>query len=234
MKVYEKIAAITADLSKIGISKDSKNAQQGYAFRGIDQVYGALSPLLARHGLCILPRVTDRQVTERQNRNGGTLFYTTLTVEFDFVAAEDGSKHTIVTVGEAMDSGDKSSNKAMSAAYKYAAFMTFCVPTEGDNDADANTHEVAPRKPDLKLDPRGDMGKNANPAEVEYFVEQFKAAMDLDAEEGDIAKAVYAIHEQVSANHELYIAVGDALGAKYGVRFKNAIKGWVKMAKEAK
>ena len=152
MKVYEKIAAITADLSKIGISKDSKNSQQGYAFRGIDQVYGALSPLLAKHGLCILPRVTDRQVTERQNRNGGTLFYTTLTVEFDFVAAEDGSKHTIVTVGEAMDSGDKSSNKAMSAAYKYSAFMTFCVPTEGDNDADASTHEVNPNQSRKILD----------------------------------------------------------------------------------
>lgn len=152
MKIYEKIAAITADLSKIGISKDSKNSQQGYAFRGIDQVYGALSPLLAKHGLCILPRVTDRQVTERQNRNGGTLFYTTLTVEFDFVAAEDGSKHTIVTVGEAMDSGDKSSNKAMSAAYKYAAFMTFCVPTEGDNDADASTHEVKPNQSRKILD----------------------------------------------------------------------------------
>lgn len=152
MKVYEKIAAITADLSKIGISKDSKNSQQGYAFRGIDQVYCALSPLLAKHGLCILPRVTDRQVTERQNRNGGTLFYTTLTVEFDFVASEDGSKHTIVTIGEAMDSGDKSSNKAMSAAYKYAAFMTFCVPTEGDNDADASTHEVKPNQSRKILD----------------------------------------------------------------------------------
>lgn len=229
MKVYEKIAAITADLSKIGISKDSKNAQQGYAFRGIDQVYGALSPLLAKHGLCILPRVTDRQVAERQNRNGGTLFYTTLTVEFDFVASEDGSKHTIVTIGEAMDSGDKSSNKAMSAAYKYAAFMTFCVPTEGDNDADASTHEVAPRKPDLKLDPRGDLGKNANPAEVSEWVEQFKAAFDLDAEERDIALAVYAIHERISNNHDLYVAVADALGSK----LKNALKAYVKMAKEA-
>jgi hypothetical protein len=59
------------------------------------------------------------------------------------VAAEDGSKHTVVTVGEAMDSGDKASNKAMSAAYKYAAFQTFCIPTEGDNDADSTTHEVA-------------------------------------------------------------------------------------------
>ena len=143
MKVYEKIAAVTAELSKIGISKDSKNQSQGYAFRGIDAVYGALSPLLSKHGLCILPRVTDRQVIERQNRQGTALFYVTLTVEFDFVAAEDASKHTVVTVGEAMDSGDKASNKAMSAAYKYAAFQTFCIPTEGDNDADSQTHEVA-------------------------------------------------------------------------------------------
>jgi hypothetical protein len=143
MKVYEKIAAVTAELSKIGISKNSKNQSQGYAFRGIDAVYGALSPLLSKHGLCILPRVTDRQVIERQNRQGTALFYVTLTVEFDFVAAEDGSKHTVITVGEAMDSGDKASNKAMSAAYKYAAFQAFCIPTEGDNDADSQTHEVA-------------------------------------------------------------------------------------------
>lgn len=148
MKVYEKIAAITAELSKIGISKDSKNQSQGYKFRGIDQVYGALSPLLAKHGLCILPRVKEREVIERQNRQGTALFYVTLTVEFDFVAAEDGSKHTVITVGEAMDSGDKASNKAMSAAYKYAAFQTFCIPTEGDNDADGTTHEVAAAETD--------------------------------------------------------------------------------------
>ena len=149
MKVYEKISAITAELSRIGISKDSQNTQQGYAFRGIDQVYSALSPLLAKHGLCILPRVTDRHVAERINKSGTALFYVTLTVEFDFVAAEDGSKHTVVTVGEAMDSGDKASNKAMSAAYKYCALQAFCVPTEGDNDADATTHEVAAEQTEL-------------------------------------------------------------------------------------
>ena len=46
-------------------------------------------------------------------------------------------------IGEAMDSGDKATNKAMSAAYKYAAFQTFAIPTEGTPDADAETHEVA-------------------------------------------------------------------------------------------
>jgi len=159
MKIYEKIAAVTAELSKVGISKDSKNQSQGYAFRGIDQVYGALSPLLSKHGLCILPRVTDRQVIERQNKSGTALFYVTLTVEFDFVAAEDGSKHTVVTIGEAMDSGDKASNKAMSAAYKYAAFQAFCIPTEAD-DADAHTHEVAAPVVDSAIEAAVDLATN--------------------------------------------------------------------------
>jgi len=67
--------------------------------------------------------------------------------EFDFVCAEDGSKATARTFGEAMDSGDKATNKAMSAAYKYACFQTFAIPTEGDNDADAHTHQIAATKP---------------------------------------------------------------------------------------
>lgn len=140
--VYAAIAAVMSDMAKEGISKGSKNAQQGYVFRGIDAVYNALAPKLAAHGLCILPRVVAKEASERESKNGGVLLYTRLTVEFDLVSAKDGSKHTICTVGEAMDSADKSSNKAMSAAYKYAAFMAFCIPTEGDNDADATTHEV--------------------------------------------------------------------------------------------
>lgn len=34
----------------------------------------------------------------------------------------------------------------MSAAYKYAAFQAFAIPTEGDNDADSHTQEVAPKQ----------------------------------------------------------------------------------------
>ena len=145
MNVYQAISAVQKDLSTQGISKDRKNMQgSGYAFRGIDDVYNALAPFLAKHGLCILPRVLTRESVERQSKAGGALFYITVEVEFDLVAA-DGSKHTIKTFGEAMDSGDKATNKAMSAAYKYACMQSFCIPTEGDNDADAQTHQVAPK-----------------------------------------------------------------------------------------
>ena len=144
MKVYEAINKIQAELASVGIAKDSRNQAQGYNFRGIDSVYNALANLLANNGLCILPRCTERICVERVTAKGTTLFYVTIRVEFDFVAREDGSKHTIITYGEAMDSGDKATNKAMSAAYKYACLQAFCIPTEGDNDADSTTHTVIP------------------------------------------------------------------------------------------
>jgi hypothetical protein len=145
VKVYAAINAVQASLAKTGITKDRTNTQgSGYKFRGIDDVYNAIAPLLAEHGLCILPRVLARESVERQSRSGGALFYVTVEAEFDFVAVEDGSKHIVKTFGEAMDSGDKATNKAMSAAYKYAAFQAFAIPTESDNDADAHTHEVKP------------------------------------------------------------------------------------------
>jgi hypothetical protein len=146
MDVYKKIAAVSAKMAHDGISKARNNQQQGYKFRGIDDVYNALAPVLAENELVILPRVLSREVTERTTSKGGNLFYVVVEAEFDIVAASDGSKHTIKTYGEAMDSADKATNKAMSAAYKYAAMQTFCIPTEGDNDADAQTHEIAPRQ----------------------------------------------------------------------------------------
>lgn len=143
-KVYECISAVQRQLAVEGIAKDSKNAQQGYNFRGIDAVYNALSPILALHKLCILPRMLKREVVERESAANKALFYVTVEAEFDIVAAEDGSKHVVRTFGEAMDSGDKATNKAMSAAYKYAVMQAFAIPTQGDNDADATTHDVKP------------------------------------------------------------------------------------------
>jgi hypothetical protein len=144
--VYQLIAAVAGELAQAGISKSQRNTQgSGYNFRGIDDVYNAVGPVLARHGLVILPRCISRECIERVSGKGNALFYVTVEAEFDFVSSIDGSKHTVTMFGEAMDSGDKATNKAMSAAYKYAMFQAFCIPTEGDNDADAQTHTVMSR-----------------------------------------------------------------------------------------
>jgi hypothetical protein len=147
--VYQLIAAVSAAIAHDGISKSRKNAQQGYNFRGIDDVYNALAPVLAKHGLVILPRILTRQCVERTSKSGSAQFFVTVEAEFDFVSSHDSSRHVVRTFGEAQDSADKATNKAMSAAYKYAAFQTFCIPTEGDNDADASTPEPsAPTAPE--------------------------------------------------------------------------------------
>lgn len=169
MKVYKAINAVQSDLSREGIGKDRTNTFDNYNFRGIDDVYNALSPLLAKHGLCILPRVLSRESVERVSQKGGALFYVTVEAEFDFVSAEDGSKHTVKTFGEAMDRGDKATNKAMSAAYKYAAFQTFAIPTEGNPDADSETHQVKTQR-EKDLD---DLAA--------YMVEMHEASKDMEA-----------------------------------------------------
>lgn len=153
-EVYTAISNVMAQMSKEGIGKDRKNSQQGYNFRGIDDVYNTLCGVLAANRLVILPYVQDMQRDERQTKSGGALNYTILTVDFTLVSAVDGSQAVVRMIGEAMDSADKSSNKAQSAALKYAALQVFMIPTEGDNDPDATTHEVAPRKAEKpKLDP---------------------------------------------------------------------------------
>lgn len=153
MNVYQCINRVQTALNRTGISKD-RTTQQGasFMFRGIDDVYNAISPLLAEAGLCILPRMISRHCDERQNTAGKALFYVTVEAEFDLVSAEDGTLHTIRTFGEAMDSGDKATNKAMSAAYKYACFQAFAIPTEGDNDPDAHVHEVSRTMPESAIE----------------------------------------------------------------------------------
>jgi hypothetical protein len=154
MTVYDCIVGVSREIAQQGIAKTRSNAQQGYKFRGIEDVQNALAPLLAKYRLVILPRILSRTVVEHSSRNGGVLFYVTVEAEFDFVSAADGSHHVVKTYGEAMDSADKGTNKAMSAAYKYAAFQTFCIPTEGDNDADASSPEpVIQIKRDTKAEP---------------------------------------------------------------------------------
>lgn len=194
MKVYQAINNVQRDLAKLGIAKNSRNTQgSGYNFRGIDAVYNALSPLMAEHGLIIMPRVIERDVAERQSKQGGALFYTVLKVEYDFVSAEDGSKHTVCAYGEAMDSGDKSTNKAMSAAYKYAAFQAFCIPTEAQ-DADAETHEVAVKTiTEAQVATLEDLIE-ANGRDKAKLMQFFKVASLSDLTEKQYAQAVSAVN----------------------------------------
>lgn len=147
--VARAILGVMDDLAKVGIAKDRTNQQQHFQYRGIDDLRNTLAPLLVKHKLLIISRVLERQLIERESKQGGALFSVVLKIEYEFLSVEDESTKTVGPFyGEAMDSGDKATNKALSIAYKYMAFDTFCIRTEGIDEAahdpDATAHEVAP------------------------------------------------------------------------------------------
>lgn len=147
MEIHQKIPVI---MSEIGaIQKAKKNAQQGFMYRGVDDVMNALQPLLHKHGVFIVPEVLEQKREERQTSKGGNLIYSVCTIKYTFYAG-DGSFITAVVIGEGMDSGDKATNKAMAIAFKYACFQVFCIPTEEMKDPDADTPEPSMPKENAK------------------------------------------------------------------------------------
>lgn len=134
--IYKNIIACLKDIKAIG--KNSKNKIQGFMYRGIDDVMNELNPILSKNNVFIVPTILESTREEKLTAKGGTLIYTLLKVKYTFYA-EDGSNIECIVIGEAMDSGDKSTNKAMSIAMKYALFQVFCIPTEDDPDKDSYT-----------------------------------------------------------------------------------------------
>lgn len=142
-KIYEAMINIMRDIKAIGKDKQSS----GYAtfnYRGIDDVYNALNPVMSKHGVFCVPELIDSNREERTSAKEKVVAYVTVKVRYTFYA-EDGSSVSCVVAGEGMDSGDKATPKALSGAMKYALFQTFCIPTEELADPDAEVDQLAPR-----------------------------------------------------------------------------------------
>lgn len=137
-KIYKAIANVMKDIGAVG--KDSVNGDDGYKYRSIDAVMNALNPAMVKNGVIIVPKVIESKREERVKEDGNYLIFSVVQVSYTFYA-EDGSFVETVVIGEAMDDGDKSMNKAMSAAYKYACSQTFCIPTGELLDSEKDSHK---------------------------------------------------------------------------------------------
>ena len=171
MNIYESVAAVQSDVDFI--SKD-KQVQSGgtYKYRGVDQVLNTLHPLFAKHKVFAVPEVLE--ILERETRTtqkGGSVLYQVLKVKYTFYA-EDGTSVSATVVGEAMDSGDKVSNKCMSVAYKYACFQILSIPTEENTvDPDDTNEPLKPPKNKPKEEQKNTNGEEGfNPEDYKCSV----------------------------------------------------------------
>lgn len=134
------IAAVMEDVQ--AVKKSDKNTQQGFNFRGIDAVVNAVGPALRKHGVLVLPKVEEFNYGSVEvGKNRTPMGHVTLVVEYQFVGPE-GDSLSAKVAGEAMDSGDKATAKAMSVAFRTALLQALALPTD-EPDPDASSYERA-------------------------------------------------------------------------------------------
>jgi len=152
--IYTKLADIQAEVG--AIAKERINQQQGFKFRGVEDVLNMLHGLLAKHRVVVVPEKVGERHEERPSKSGGIIIERIYDIKYTMYA-EDGSSVSAIVPGEGMDSGDKASNKALSGSYKYWAFLTFSIPTEGVL-IDGDNGSPEPGKSQPKAEPQGEPG----------------------------------------------------------------------------
>jgi len=133
--------ALSEVMKAVGaISKKDKNTAQGFNFRGIDSVVNAVSPALQKFGVVVVPSVEEYDYqTVEIGRNRTAMGHVRVKVTYTFIGVNgDAIKATVV--GEAMDSGDKATAKAMSVAFRTALLQSLSLPTD-EVDPDAHSYE---------------------------------------------------------------------------------------------
>jgi hypothetical protein len=138
LNIFQTINRVMAD---IGVIAKDKISDQHYNYRGVDQVMNALQPAMIKHGLFIVPEVLENFREVKTTSKGNIVQSVVMKLKYRFYAV-DGSYVDAFVIGEAMDSGDKASNKALSIAYKYACFQVFSIPTEEIKDPDDENHQL--------------------------------------------------------------------------------------------
>lgn len=135
--VFAAVAAVAAEIGAVG--KDAQSGKGGdqwsYKYRGIESVMNALHPILARHGVTIVPRVVDGQHEWVKGSDRLSVMH----YAYD-VYGPDGSMFTGSLVAEGYGQRDKSAVIASSYAWRQFVCLLFSIPTEDMRDPeDDNT-----------------------------------------------------------------------------------------------
>lgn len=166
--IHQRMVAIIDELPAIG--KNQRNTEQNFNFRGHDDVLNALTPLLAKHGVLIVPRVLERVSDRRQTRSGAVMYEVNLHIEYSFYGS---AGDTIIgsAWGEGTDMGDKATMKAGTMAFKAILNQSFAINTQegAEHDTDKHTPEETVRAEDVKI-------AMASDEEVEKFLADMAAA----------------------------------------------------------
>jgi hypothetical protein len=131
--IYQALALVMRDTLPVG--KDQVNQHQRYNFRGIDDLMSAVAGPMRTHGVFIIPSVADL----RSERRGEKMTAVFLTMSYR-IYGPSGDFIEASVPGEASDTADKATNKAMSAALKYLLLQVLMIPIDARSIDDGDRH----------------------------------------------------------------------------------------------
>ena len=194
-EIVKAIHSIQSGLGNIAKSGTAPAQMGGYKFLSVDDVIGAVRPLMNENNVIMTVSLTDLRTEfthghqDTTGRVGKTNTHVFVTYEFTFTSAIDGSSVSTTVVGEGLDGQDKGTRKATTSAQNIALIETFFIqtgePDEHDGQNGADAVDSTPAKPISQAQQRAQAA--AKPA-----------ASDEKSAEGKAAQAWIA--EQINSN----------------------------------
>lgn len=148
MNIFEKMAAITAELQTVAKNLTVQQTKtSSYKAVGERDVLDAVKPLESKYGVYSYPasrEILESNLLESESEYQGkvtkkTTFMTRIQTVYRFVNTEKPDEFIeTTTFAEGIDSQDKGSGKAMTYADKYALMKAYKISTGDDPDQDAS------------------------------------------------------------------------------------------------
>lgn len=154
--LYKKLLLITEEIGKI--DKTGSNSAQGYRFIEQAQVVAEVRVQLAKHGVVIIPetvsRTIDRYVVTKPGYKQGdppkeqASYHVNVVSRYTIINADNPEERITCEwdAGEALDTSDKATNKAVTASDKYFLMKLFKISDRDDPDASSQEAHVEPPK----------------------------------------------------------------------------------------
>ena len=192
--VFKAIPKIMADIKFV--SKDQKNQQQGFKFRGIDDVYNAVQKIMAKHGVFTVPKIVQRKRWEVVSKQGAKGFHILNQYRFRFYGS-DGSYFDCFTDGEGIDYGDKGSNKCAAISHKYALLQVLSIPTAETDDPDKEAHEI---KAGAKGSPAHASPSKERKVTQKQIARLFALLSNTEMTQAELKDAIYTSYKKESTS----------------------------------
>lgn len=180
--IYQAMNDVMKEVGYVKKSGRMSGYGASYTFAGEGDLIAALRPACVEHGIVIHP-LEMQQIHQDSyiTSNDKNMNRTEVVLTYRFAHAPSGSFCDVTVAGEGADTGDKSSNKAMTGAFKYALRQAFMIETGDD--------------PDVTPSDDGEQSKQDAPGKAPMTTPNFMKWMINDIERYDKNLQIVAVAE---------------------------------------